>query len=82
MPEIRRQFHDDMAELERLVLAMGEEARDAVSHATRAIVWGDADEAEAALGFPTFVRSPGESKKLSASKGPMVVLSASGMACR
>jgi phosphate transport system protein len=49
MPEIRRHFHDDMAELERLVLQMGEEARDAVSHATRAIIRGDTDEAEVAL---------------------------------
>lgn len=47
--EMRRHFHQDMAQLERLVLAMGEEARDAVGHATRAIITGDVDEAVAAL---------------------------------
>lgn len=49
MSEIRRHFHEDMAELERIVLTMGAEARDAVSHATRAIVSADVDEARSAL---------------------------------
>lgn len=47
--EIRRHFHEDMAELERIVLTMGSEARDAVAQATRGIVAGDVDAAEAAL---------------------------------
>lgn len=39
-----------------------------------------AKEAEAALGLATFVSTAGESKKLSASKGPRIIISASGMA--
>jgi metallo-beta-lactamase family protein len=40
----------------------------------------DREEADAALGLPTFTVSVSESKKLSASKGPMIIISASGMA--
>ncbi len=36
--------------------------------------------AEAALGWPTFVGPAAESKRVSASRGPMIVISASGMA--
>ena len=49
MSDIRRHFHEDLAELERIVLSMGAEARDAVSHASRAIVSGDVGEARSAL---------------------------------
>ncbi len=47
--EIRRHFHDDLAELERQVLEMGSKARDAVTLATRAIVDGEEEAARAAL---------------------------------